>query len=724
MIEMSPAKESSLAELQKQLAAERVARLKAETRAATALQGLRRREKEALLLLAIAQLTNDAANTEAVLLTSLRQICEHSGWVAGQVYRLDYRPEPGWHLSPAPHCTVPARLAHVLEVFRHLPPGQQARHLPVDGCEGRAVWFRDFDALPHFPAAAEARRAGLTGVGYFPVMVKDKIVAMFEFFSDLPEAPDHTLLELLAQLDQLIGNSLERLQVHLELERREEYFRRLTENALDLITILNADGTIRYESPSIQQVLGYKPEDYLGHNAFEFVHPDDVPMVGQAFAEALGRHGNTPPLIFRFRHKDGSYRFLEGIGNNLLGDPVVAGIVFNSRDITERKRLEEQFLQSQKVQALGQLAGGVAHDFNNILTAIIGYSDLILREMPETNPLHDNAKDIRKAADRAASLTRQLLAFSRRQVLQPIVLNMNEVVADMDRMLRRLLKGGVKLTTVGHAEIGMVKADPNQIEQVILNLVVNARDALPQGGHIIVETDNVHLAENHFHEVPAGEYVLLTVSDNGTGMTPEVKARLFEPFFTTKEKGQGTGLGLATCMGIIKQSGGHVSVYSEPGQGTTFKVYLPRVHELQEEKAEATPAPKAPDGSARLLLVEDEPMLRDLAEIVLRDLGYDVITAANGREALELVEKNPEMKLDLMVTDVVMPEMGGPELADHILKIRPQTRILFTSGFTEDAIVQTGKLDEGIDFIQKPYSVDSLGQKVHRILQVPMSSAA
>jgi CheY-like chemotaxis protein len=240
-----------------------------------------------------------------------------------------------------------------------------------------------------------------------------------------------------------------------------------------------------------------------------------------------------------------------------------------------------------------------------------------------------------------------------------------------------------------------------------------------------VETDNVRLLENHFHEVPAGDYVLLTVSDNGTGIPPAIKSRLFEPFFTTKEKGHGTGLGLATCMGIIKQSGGHISVYSEPGQGTSFKVYLPRVQEtLETAPAEVESAPKVPTGSATVLLVEDEAMLRDLAELVLSDLGYAVHTAGNGREALEYVEAHPELNFDLVVTDVVMPEMGGRELAEHIRQLAPQTRVLFTSGFTEDVIIQTGKLADGIDFVQKPYSVDALAQKVHRILQVQMSSAA
>ena len=499
----------------------------------------------------------------------------------------------------------------------------------------------------------------------------------------------------------------------------ESYFRRLTEYALDLITILDADGTIRFESRSITTELGWAEADYVGKNAFDFVHPEDSPRVMQAFLAALQTHGHTPVLSFRFRHKDGSYRVLEGRGNNLLDDPAVGGIVFNSRDVTEKRRLEEQLLQSQKVQAIGQLTGGVAHDFNNILTAIIGYSDLTLPQLDPAAKAHGNVQEMRKAALRAAALTRQLLAFSRKQVLQPRVLALETVIAEMDKMLRRLLGEHIDLATTSNGAVGNVKADLGQIEQVLLNLAVNARDAMPGGGALTIETGNVTLDERYAaqrDEVTAGAYVMLAISDTGTGMPPEVLARLFEPFFTTKELGQGTGLGLATCHGIVKQSGGHIAVYSELGKGTTFKVFLPRVNEAAEPFVQEVLSTIIPQGRETVLLVEDEPMLRELGLTVLGELGYRVFTAENGREALRVVRENPGATIDLLLTDVVMPQMGGKELVEHLRPLSPGTKVIFCSGYTEDAIFHSGGLEAGVYFLQKPYTVAAVAQKVRDVL--------
>jgi len=501
------------------------------------------------------------------------------------------------------------------------------------------------------------------------------------------------------------------------LEVSESYFRHLTEYSLDLITILDADGTIRFESRSIARELGYESADYIGKNAFEFVHPDDAPRVTQAFLSALLTNGNTPVLSFRFRHKDGSYRILEGRGNNLLEDSAVAGIVFNSRDVTDKRRLEEQFLQSQKVQAIGQLTGGVAHDFNNILTAIIGYSDLALQQLPaESLPSTTaNIKEINKAAHRAAALTRQLLAFSRKQVLQPRVINIAAVVGEMEKMLSRLLGEQIDLVTLAREPLGNVKADPSQVEQVLLNLAVNARDAMPNGGRLTIEACNVTLDQNHADvrcEVNAGEYVMLAVTDTGCGMPPEVQMRIFEPFFTTKEIGKGTGLGLATCYGIAKQSGGHIGVYSELGIGTTFKVYLPRVNDIAEPIAVVQTPPLISEGGGVVLLVEDEPMLRELGLTVLEELGYRVIAAENGLDALRLVEANPHDLIDVLLTDVIMPGMGGTELVERLRPLFPNAKVIFCSGYTEDAVFHNGALENDVLFLQKPYTVAGLAQKL------------
>ena len=506
------------------------------------------------------------------------------------------------------------------------------------------------------------------------------------------------------------------------IQRSELYFRHLTEYSLDFITILDADGTIRFESHSIEKDLGYHRDDYLGKNAFDFLHPDDVPRVMQAFIGALQSHGNTPVLSFRFRHKDGSYRVLEGCGNNLLNAPEVRGIVFNSRDVTDKRRIEEQFQQSQKVQAIGQLTGGVAHDFNNILTAILGYADLAMKQLPAIATPHQQVGEIRKAAERAAGLTRQLLAFSRKQVLKPRVINLVTAIAEMEKMLRRLLGEAIEFATIADADVGNVVVDQSQLEQVLLNLTVNARDAMPDGGKLTINAGNVTLDSNYAivrSEVEPGEYVLLAITDTGCGMSDEVLARLFEPFFTTKEMGKGTGLGLATCHGIVKQSGGHISVYSEPGTGTTFKVYLPRVM----ESVTVEPRVEAPQpmecGHETVLIVEDEPMLRELGETVLQELGYRVFCAENGRHALALLDENPDLTIDLLFTDMMMPEMGGRELVEKLRPLSPRTKVIYCSGYTEDAVFRSGGIEAGVFFLQKPYTVAAVAKSVRDALSAP-----
>ena len=510
-------------------------------------------------------------------------------------------------------------------------------------------------------------------------------------------------------------------QANAALRESETYFRHLTEYALDLITILDADGTIRFESHSIARELGYQPEDYVGRNAFDFVHPEDVARVQQAFLSALESHGSTPMLNFRFRHKDGTYRILEGRGNNLLDAEAVKGIVFNSRDVTEQRRLEEQFRQSQKVQAIGQLTGGVAHDFNNILTAILGYGELALNALPISHPAQFPVEEMRKAGFRAAGLTRQLLAFSRKQVLQPQVISLEATIAEMDRMLRRLLGEDIDLATTAHADVGNVKADLNQIEQVLLNLAVNARDAMKgtAKAKLTIELRNAVLDAAYCDgrdEVEPGSYVLLAISDNGCGMTPEVQARIFEPFFTTKSQGEGTGLGLATCHGIVKQSGGHMAVYSEVGCGTTFKVYLPLVDEAATPVHHDGEAITFSSATGTILLVEDEPMLRELGITVLQELGYEVLTAENGCDALRVLAGHPGKIIDLLFTDVVMPEMGGKELAEKLRPLSPGTKVIFCSGYTEDAIFHSGGLQDGVYFLQKPYTISSVTKKLNEVL--------
>ena len=394
-------------------------------------------------------------------------------------------------------------------------------------------------------------------------------------------------------------------------------------------------------------------------------------------------------------------------------------------DITERKqmeekmaRLQEQFRQAQKMEAIGRLAGGIAHDFNNLLTIINGYSQISLQELKEEDPLRGNIEEIHDAAKRAATLTRQLLAFSRRQVMEMKVIDINMLLKDTEKMLRRILGEDVELITFMAEDLGRVKADPGQIEQVIMNLAVNARDAMPRGGKLTIETVNVELDEAYARAhvaVTPGHYVMLSVSDTGAGMTPEIRDRVFEPFFTTKEKGKGTGLGLSTVYGIVKQSGGNIWVYSEPGQGSAIKIYLPKVDVPLEKLEKKVVHENLPLGSETILVVEDEGEVRKLAVRILKKQGYVVLEAGQGDEAFHVCKQH-QGPIHLMVTDVVMPGMGGHELAKRLEPLHPNMKVLYMSGYTENAIVHHGVLDEGMSYIQKPFTVDGLARKVREAL--------
>jgi two-component system, cell cycle sensor histidine kinase and response regulator CckA len=383
----------------------------------------------------------------------------------------------------------------------------------------------------------------------------------------------------------------------------------------------------------------------------------------------------------------------------------------------ERKRLEAQFIEAQKMEVIGQLAGGVAHDFNNILAIIMGCSELITSKLGADSPLRKYTEEIRHASEQAAGLTRQLLVFSRKQTVQPVVLNLNDVVKDLDKMLRRLIDENIEMTIVPEKQIGRVKADPGYVGQVLMNLVVNARDAMPNGGKLTIATNNVTIDENHTHTgtIP-GDYVMLRVSDTGTGMTEEVKAHLFEAFFTTKPKGKGTGLGLATCQTIVQQCGGHIGVNSEVGKGTTFKIYFPRVEQPLDVAARPIQTGPLARGTETLLVVEDEPSLRHLAVSVLGAQGYMVLSASNGQDGLRVAREHKGSPIQLVVTDIVMPQMGGKVMAEWLQATYPEMKVLYTSGYTDDDLTQHGVLEPGTEFLPKPYTPSGLAGKVRELL--------
>ena len=670
-------------------------------------------------------------------------------------------------------------------------------------------------------------------------------------FSLLPEAI-RGLVALVLIFD--IYTLYQQLQIHRmrrKLIEGEELFRLITENAADMIAVVDMEGNWIFNSLSYEKVLGYSLAELKTASSFAQIHPEDVDRVQQAAKEAQ-RTGIGLPLEYRVRHKDGSWRMLESTASvirnsksnpeklvivnrdvtereraaealqrsessfrsvvedapygiyraNIAGDLILVNLAlqkmlgYDSReellqanvgthiyrhapeherfirtvvqeqyfkdvelewkrkdgapitvrcsgwpvrdeggtvtylevfaeDVTERRVLERQLRMAQKMEAVGRLSGGIAHDFNNLLGVIIGYSQVLKRSLGSATPLYEHAEEIEKAGQRAVSLTRQLLAFSRQQVLEPVILNLNTLVSDMEKMLPRLIGEDVTLELSLDPALAQVKADHGQIEQVIMNLAVNARDAMLDGGQLTIQTANVELDLTYTRQHPGsrvGQYVMLAVSDTGTGIDPEIQSQIFEPFFTTKERDKGTGLGLATVYGVVKQSGGYIAVDSEKGKGACFSVYLPRVEQPVPTAEIKTGAPANIRGSETVLLVEDAEPLRKLANMFLRDSGYNVLTAADGREALE-VARNHAGPIHLLLTDVVMPGINGRVLAERLAPRQPGMKVLYMSGYTDSFIAGHGVLEAGTHLLHKPFTQDVLARKVRDVLDATGSAA-
>jgi PAS domain S-box-containing protein len=527
------------------------------------------------------------------------------------------------------------------------------------------------------------------------------------------------LVEAIASLTDIT----QRRRVETALRNTSDTLSALIQASPLAIFAFDPAGKVTSWNPAAERLFGWRASEVVGH-MLPAIAPDQLGKFREHHLAVLEGRAFID-LEAQWQRRDGTSLTLSLALAPLYGGlSEVRGVIALAADLTDRKKLESQLRQSQKMEAVGQLAGGVAHDFNNLLTAIMGFTSLLLKAVPPEDPKHDDLLEIDRAAARATELTQQLLAFSRRQMLQPTLLDLNAVLSDTMRMLGRLLGQHIELAILPETDLGVVRADRGQIEQVIINLAVNARDAMERGGKLTLETRNVTLDRAYAGQHPGateGEFVMLAVTDTGSGMSPATQARIFEPFFTTKERGKGTGLGLSTVYGIIKQSGGTIYVYSEPERGTTFKIYLPRVvaHGPTELSVPARPADVR--GNETVLVVEDEDGVRALTCRVLQTYGYTVLEAENGGEALLIAEQHPA-PIHILLTDVVLPRMSGRKLAERLVRTQSDLRVLYMSGYTDGSIFNHGALDPGTAFIPKPFTPEALAQKLREVLDSPAAS--
>jgi PAS domain S-box-containing protein len=560
-----------------------------------------------------------------------------------------------------------------------------------------------------------------------PLIAEDKVLGILSVQSDkltADAAPTITAFanQMAATWSRAQALELARQEINERRRAMEEAATLLAaiEQAEEIIVVTDTSRIIEYVNPAFERITGYSREEVVGNSIGmlrSYVHAQDVYReIADAIALGNSWHGR---LIDRI--KDGSPIELETTISPVRDSTgKVIGRISVQRDVTEQTHLEEQLRQAQKMEAVGKLAGGIAHDFNNLLTTILGYTDLVLEDPTLTGRTKENIGEIKNSAGRASSLTQQLLAYSRQQILQPRLINLNDVIKNLKNILTRLIGEDITLRVNLYSDLGAIEADPSQFEQVIMNLAINARDAMPNGGVLELSTGNIHLEEAERPEnleASSGDYVLLSVRDNGEGMSEKVKKNIFDPFFTTKKVGEGTGLGLSTVYGIVKQSGGQITVESVAGQGTVFKIYLPIAERERKKTQPREDASKLPPGRGVVLLVEDESSLRNLIAKILQSAGYSVTTAAGGKDALSKVTGQDAPQFDLLITDVIMPAMSGKELSERISVLRPGNKTLFISGYPDDRIAHHGVLEEGVTFLQKPFSPTALIAKVQELLR-------
>jgi PAS domain S-box-containing protein len=665
----------------------------------------RRVEQRLAMQYEVSRILAESSGVTAAAPRILQAICENQSWNRGVF----------WTLNAA------SRLLDRRAVWS-LEPDHDWNGQPTEAESGLAgwvlatrepAWVEDVNHADDFPWSS-LRRHNVRGGLVFPVMIGEQVAAVLAFFSRKSQPVDEDLLRATALLGRQIGQFMERRRAEEALEQSEARFTRFMQHLPGVAFMKDMDGRYVYHSAR-HDVAGFEGSTTVGRTdeelfpglaatyrandrlAFEMGAPIEV-------EEPVLMHGQTHQwLLYKFPIPDrtGRTAFIGGVGI----------------DITERRQLEEQLRQSQKMEAIGRLAGGVAHDFNNLLTIISGYGRMVLDDLPTRSRLRGRVEEVLNAADRAAILTSQLLAFSRRQVVQPRVLELNHLISNLEKMLRRVIGEYIELRTVLPADLGKVKVDSGQMEQVIMNLSVNARDAMPEGGVLMITTSNAILRkETDPPDAPPQRYVKLSVCDTGVGMDANTRNHLFEPFFTTKDRGKGTGLGLSTVYGIVRQNGGDIRVESSPGAGTTFDIYLPSVDEVAAPAATVHTLQPAAKGTETVLLVEDEMGVRQLARQILKQYGYRVLVAADAKEAIRLTqqERGP---IHLLLTDVIMPLMSGRELVEQLKQALPDLRVIYMSGYTDDVLAYRGDLGSDINFLQKPFAPEALTKIVREVLE-------
>jgi PAS domain S-box-containing protein len=655
------------------------------------------------------------ANTLADALPRLVQtICEALQWEAGAYWSVDR--ESGVALCGKVYQTPRS-------AFTLTPHTEPLACKPDQGLPGRVwatgepAWVEDISGCENCPCQALSSTLQLHGAFGFPILLGEEVCGVMTFFSARKQKRDQQLLDILVELGKQLDRFVARKRDEEMLRDTTQTLKALVYAAPVAIHITDLEGKVQLWNPTAERIFGWTAAEIMGQTLPAIQGDRDAAGENQSLiAQHSGsRHGSP----IRCPRKDGTVIEVN-LSTAQLVDAAgtVLGVLSIRMDLTQQKKLEDQLRQAHKMEAVGQLAGGVAHDFNNLLTVIMGYSEEMIEKLRPEDPMRALLQEVHKAGERAAGLTRQLLAFSRKQILQPRVLDLNELVANVQKMLGRLIGEDIQLSINLAPGLGRVKADPGQIEQILINLAVNARDAMPTGGKLSIETNNVVIDEGQAltcAELPPGRYVRLVVGDTGCGMDVRTLDHMFEPFFTTKELGKGTGLGLATVYGIIKQSGGHVRASSELGKGASFEIYLPTIEASVAERGPSLYRLAAPGGNETVLLVEDEDGLRGLTSQVLQTHGYTVLEANNGVEALRITEK-AEVAVDLLLTDVVMPRLGGRALAEAIASRYPKANVLYISGYTDDAVIRNGVFQAENEFLQKPFTMDAMLRKVREVL--------